>query len=398
MNMLGQGQDERTQRAIEKLLNGTWDYEAYQCTYNVWKPFVSSYMKVDTGITQDDAGENFERYSTIKVPTMHKNSEFLLLAMYHDIQGIVKQSPKLVALNKFMSDFNIDKAQFVSANKVGNHGAINLNVENYGTLEEGIFVDDDGKAISPKSNQNIWVDKNTGNYYKYDFDKKSWEPIKDYSKYLYGQLCLACGVDPRQPHPILFKQGYNTNVVHYSPLSDWGIITNLPEHLIEHETGGLGTQLIKIVTENTPDKATVKFNLAGEIKSLSGQEAVDVFQHLLVDYVEKAFVKIDKTFNNPVELRKFIEKSLAAQTKVSEDLINCLSIDPTTGKFVLSPLNPIRNAQFLSFCMSLIRKEMVRRRIKQGLLPQVSNYGLEDKLLLRYQDANGHMIFTQKEF
>lgn len=398
MNMLGQGQDERTQRAIEKLLNGTWDYEAYQCTFNVWKPFVSSYMKVDTGITQDDAGENFERYSTIKVPTMHKNSEFLLLAMYHDIQGIVKQSPKLVALNKFMSDFNIDKAQFVSANKVGNHGAINLNIENYGTLEEGIFVDDDGKAISPKSGQNIWVDKNTGNYYKYDFDKKSWEPIKDYSKYLYGQLCLACGVDPRQPHPILFKQGYNTNVVHYSPLSDWGIITNLPEHLIEHETGGLGTQLIKIVTENTPDKATVKFNLAGETKSLSGQEAVDVFQHLLVDYVEKAFVKIDKTFNNPVELRKFIEKSLAAQTKVSEDLINCLSIDPTTGKFVLSPLNPIRNAQFLSFCMSLIRKEMVRRRIKQGLLPQVSNYGLEDKLLLRYQDVNGHMIFTQKEF
>lgn len=401
MNMIGQGQDDRTQKAIEKILNGTWDYEAYQCAFNVWKPFVSSYMKVDTGITAEDfqdpnmTPEKAARYSTLKVPTMHKNSEFLLLAMYPQIQGIVRQSPKLRAINRFMSDFGIDKAQFESANKVGNHGAINLNNETRGTYEEGQFKDDDGNIITPSENQ-IYIDQNTGNAYGYR-ESTGYVQI-DYEDYIYKQLCLTCGLDIKQPHRILYNQGYNNNIIHSEPLDNWGIITNLPEHLLDHETGGLGTQSMKIITEDTPKNAHVEFNLNGVNESMTGEEALDVYQHILADYVLKAFSKIDSKFNNPVNLRKFIRKSLANQVKAPQNLDDCLEIDESTGKFKISPINPIRNMQFLSFCASLIRKEMIRRNVKQGLLPQVSNYGLEDALLLRYQNDDGHIIFTQKEF
>lgn len=401
MNMIGQGQDERTQRAIDKILNGTWDYEAYQCAFNVWKPFVSSYMKVDSGITVEDfqdpsiTPEQAARYSTLKVPTMHKNSEFLLLAMYPQIQGIVRQSPKLRALNRFMSDFGIDKSQFVSANKVGNHGAINLNTEIRGTYEEGQFVNDDGEVITP-TNRQVYIDQNTGDVYGYS-DKSGYQKI-DYEDYIYKQLCLACGLDVKSPHRILYNQGYNNNIIHSEPLDNWGIITNLPEHLLDHETGGLGTQSMKIIMEDTPKDSNVQFNLNGISESLSGEEAIDVYQHILADYVRRAFAKIDKKFNNPVNLKEFIKKSLANQVKAPQNLDDCLEVDETTGQFKISPINPIRNMQFLSFCTSLVRKEMIRRNVKQGLLPQVSNYGLEDALLLRYQDNDGHMIFTQREF
>lgn len=404
MNMLGKGQDERTQRAIEKILNGTWDYEAYQCALEVWKPFVASVMKVDTGVTEEDfegqlTAEQVERFKTLRAPTMHKNSEFLLLAMYPQIQGIVKQSPKLRALNRFMSDFGIDKAQFESANKVSNHGAINLNNEIRGTFEEDQFKDDDGKIITPTP-FNVYQDQNTGDYYGYDDKAKKYTKI-DCEEYFYYQLCSACGLKVPESDDdkkkILYNQGYNNNVIHCETLENWGIITNLPEHLLDHETGGLGTQAMKISMEDLPDDAQVTFNLNGKDVTLTGKEVFTIYQNNLAHYVQQAFTEIDAKFNNPVELKKFLQKSLAQQTKVPQNLDDCLEID-TDGTFKLSPLNPIRNNQFLSFCASLVRKELIKRNVKQGLLPQVANYGLEDALLLRYQDNEGHMIFTQKEF
>lgn len=422
MNMIGQGQDEKIQTAIEKLLNGSWDYEAYQATFNVWKPLVSSSMRVDTGITREDlkgvvpeemlTDEYVQRFSTLKVPTMHKNSEFLLLAMFNQIQGIVKQSPKLKALNRFMSDFGIDKAQFMSANKLGNHGAIDLNIEVYGTYEDGKFVDDEGQTMEPNGKTAaIYVDKNTDDGYIWNPTNNSWHKLNknanrsesynlllsEYESYIYNILCNACGLDKSKPHKLIYNQGYNNNVIHCEPLNDWGIITNLPEHLLEHETGGLGTQTIKIIPEDLPAEADVAFNLNGTTEHMTGEEVLDVYQNLLADYVIKAFAKIDARLNTPDKFREFIRQSLAAQTQVPQDLDNCLELD---GKreFKISPVNPIRNKQFLSFCASLIRKKMIRRNVKQGLLPQVANYGLEDTLLLRYQDDEGHLIFTQKEF
>lgn len=343
LNMIGKGYNKKMQQSINRLMNpdkyGQWSYEDYHNVWEIFKPFVASYNKVTSGLNDENSQLN-EQFSQIEMPTMHKNSEFLLLAMYSQLSGVMKDNWKLKAINEFMVKHGIDKIQFESAVKVGNQGTIDLN--NCTTPEEIIST----------------LEGTTG---------------------LHNDMQASEG---------------NQQVVHSIPFRDWGISTSMPEHLLEHEESSMGTQLMKIIMEGlseTPNKI-VKVN--GIEKTY--KQWLELYQAIEVQNLKDSFAEVGKTFNSDVELAKYLRKQILTQNKYSYELLNHLELD-RNGLFKYPITDPLLRSQFDALCASLIRNSITKRMMRMGALPQVASYGF-DNLQLRFNDRYGNLILTEEEF
>lgn len=115
---------EEEETAYENFKNGKWSAKDFVVLWNVRKPYL---------YTQKNQKDQVNEDGLIRVPTQHKNSELLLIT--NAIFGeIFSSSPKLKALDDFMTKNHIDLAQFESTTKVGNQGIIDIN--NLDTYEE----------------------------------------------------------------------------------------------------------------------------------------------------------------------------------------------------------------------------------------------------------------------
>lgn len=88
--------------AYNNIMNNKWTASDFLVLWNTRKPYLYTQKNQPDGMG-----------GIMKVPTQHKNSEFLLLtgAMF----GQILHSSKLQALNDFMVKNNIDSAMFESA-------------------------------------------------------------------------------------------------------------------------------------------------------------------------------------------------------------------------------------------------------------------------------------------
>jgi hypothetical protein len=81
------------------------------------KPYTYTQVGVTNGLQSNH---------NIKVPTQHKDSEFVLTAVYSIIAQELGNNSKLVQLNQFMLDNDIDAAVFESSVKVGNFASFDF--------------------------------------------------------------------------------------------------------------------------------------------------------------------------------------------------------------------------------------------------------------------------------
>lgn len=344
LNCIGQASNTKAQKAIERLIDGTWNYSDYYTVWQVFKPFVSSYMSVDTHLNETLPNgltmvEMNSQYDKISAPTQHKNSEFLMLAIYSKLSGVISESPKFRALNKFMVDHNIDKVQFQSAVKVSNQGCIDLN--------ECTTYDDVIRTL---------------------------------------EVCTGLTGTMKA------EEG-DQDVIHTIPFSDWGISTSMPEHLLSHERSSLGTQIMKIIMEDIhPD---MKITIGNTTKTR--EQWLELYQALFTQDLMESFHKVDETLTNTEKLAAYLKEQIYSQNKYSQELIKHLELDES-GNFKNPIIDPMLRADFDALCASLLRNDVTKRPFRMGALPQVASWGFEDKLQLRYQDSQGRLILTKDEF
>lgn len=340
LNMIGKGYNKKMQQSINRLMNpdeyGDWSYEDFHNVWEIFKPFVASDMSSPSGV------ENLgNQYAEISMPVMHKNAEFLLLTMYNQLSGVMKDNWKLKALNEFMVKHGIDKVQFESAVKLGSQGAININ--NCTTPEEVIST-----------------------------------------------LEIATGLTENKQA----EEG-NKQVVHSIPFEDWGISTSMPEHLLDHPESSMGTQLMKIITEGlseNPDK-TLK---VGD-RTMTYAQWLEEYQALQIANLMDDFAEVGKIFNNNEELVTYLKKQILTQNKYSHELLHHLELDEN-GNFKYPLIDPMLRNQFDALCSSLIRNNVTKRKRRMGALPQVAAFGFEEDLQIRCTDRNGTLLLTKKEF
>ena len=347
MVMSGEWTDEM-EEAYNNLKSGNWSAKDFNIMWQPKKPFVYTttkkiigYNKREVPMVDPNTGrqvidkqgnpvmkEEDDPSNPIysRVPVQHKNSEFLLLAIYDTISNPGSKSGKLRAINKFMEDNQIDVVQFESAVKVGKQGVIPLNDVN---TEEEVLK----------------------------------------------RLGEATGISYGNPNP---------DVVHEISYEDYGIQMATPEHIID--TVQLkGTQMSKLIGEGISEDAVIE--VAG--KKWTKKEWINWYNTINTENVLQAFMAVDREFSDPKKLERYLRETIMSNQRYSHDLLEACTLDEN-GNFNIPLYDPVQTQRVQELLNSLIRTRITQQKTKGGALIQASSYGLSDKLKIVFEGKGKH--------
>lgn len=312
LGMSGQWTEDM-QEAYDHFKSGNWSIKDFNTIWQTKKPYVYTQVNNDSGISG---------HTGIKTPVQHKNSEFLLLAMHELISGPLGKSGKLIGINKFMEENNIDVIQFESTTKVGKQGVVDLN-----------------KATTEEETMNT--------------------------------LKAATGIGS--------ATGENPNVVHKISYEDYGIQTPTPEHAID-AVQLVGTQIRKLIAADISDDAVLNING----KSLTKKEWVDLYNAINTENIIQSFKDVDAIFKDPKEVEKILQEEVRGNQRYGIDMIRACTLDEN-GNFNIPLFDPVQSQKVQTLLNSIIKSRVTKQKIRGGALIQVSDYGLTDELHIVFE-------------
>lgn len=311
LGMMGQWTDEM-ETAYNNLKAGKFSGSDFNILWQPKKPFVYTQVNNNSGI---------DNTSGIKTPVQHKNSEFLLLAIYNEIAGPLKSSNKLRAINKFMEDNQIDVVQFESTTKVGKQGVIDIN---------------------------------------------GLESEKEILSFL-GEIT---GIS---------KGNENPNFIHTISYEDYGISTATPEHYIDTDQG-IGTQIRKLITADMADDIVIKI----DNKSLTKAEWLKLYNEVVTENIIQSFVDVDKMFSDPKRIEEELQNEIKGNPRYGQEIARACTLD-SNGNFNIPLYDPVQSIMVQQLLNSIIKNRITKQKIKGGSLIQVTSYGLRDDLNIVFE-------------
>lgn len=357
--MSGQWND-ALEQAYKNFQSGNWTIEDFSQIFQTKKPYLYSQTGIDAQVS---SGEQ------IKMGIQHKNSEFLLLAMLPKlVEGTSMQDAfKLRAIDQFMKENNIDVVNFTSAVKVGNQGIIDLNYKEGPVKYAGTEYKD---AYALKKELDKQIEKGTINKERYD------EILSQY-KYQNEEEVL-------NHLKKITDNGKSTVTIHSASYEDYGIQTQTPEHIIDHEQL-FGTQIRRLIGADITPGTILN---VGNTK-MTAEEWWKVYNGILVDNIAQAFDEVSEKFSTPEKIEKLLIETIKGNDRYPNDLVNAVRI--VDGRFNI-PLFDQSTAELVeSLINSVIKDTVTKQKIKGGSCIQVSSFGLSDKLKVVYDtDENGN--------
>lgn len=290
--------------AYNNIMNNKWTASDFLVLWNTRKPYLYTQKNQPDGIG-----------GIMKVPTQHKNSEFLLLtgAMF----GQILHSSKLQALNDFMVKNNIDSAMFESAVKDGLQGTINLNdATNYTST---IAVLENVTRLNGKE---------------------------------------------------------NPNVVHEFDYNDYGIQTSTPEHGID-KVQLVGTQIRRLISSDMNPNRDPNFKLKYKDREFTQEEWMNYFNAINTANIQEAFKEVSDKFNDIHEVEKELIREVRSNPRYGTDLIRALTLDEN-GNFNIPLIDPSQTLRIQALLNSILKNRVTKQKINGGALIQASPFGLDE--------------------
>lgn len=289
--------------AYNNIMNNKWTASDFLVLWNTRKPYLYTQKNQSDGIG-----------GIMKVPTQHKNSEFLLLtgAMF----GQILHSSKLQALNDFMVKNNIDSAMFESAVKDGLQGTINLNdATNYAST---MAVLENATRLNGKE---------------------------------------------------------NPNVVHEFDYNDYGIQTSTPEHGID-KVQLVGTQIRRLISSDMNPNRDPNFKLKYKDREFTQEEWMNYFNAINTANIQEAFKEVSDKFNDIHEVEKELIREVRSNPRYGTDLIRALTLDEN-GNFNIPLIDPSQTLRIQALLNSILKNRVTKQKINGGALIQASPFGLD---------------------
>lgn len=290
--------------AYNNIMNNKWTASDFLVLWNTRKPYLYTQKNQPDGMG-----------GIMKVPTQHKNSEFLLLtgAMF----GQILHSSKLQALNDFMVKNNIDSAMFESAVKDGLQGTINLNdATNYTST---IAVLENVTRLNGKE---------------------------------------------------------NPNVVHEFDYNDYGIQTSTPEHGID-KVQLVGTQIRRLISSDMNPNRDPNFKLKYKDREFTQEEWMNYFNAINTANIQEAFKEVSDKFNDIHEVEKELIREVRSNPRYGTDLIRALTLDEN-GNFNIPLIDPSQTLRIQALLNSILKNRVTKQKINGGALIQASPFGLDE--------------------
>lgn len=290
--------------AYNNIMNNKWTASDFLVLWNTRKPYLYTQKNQPDGMG-----------GIMKVPTQHKNSEFLLLtgAMF----GQILHSSKLQALNDFMVKNNIDSAMFESAVKDGLQGTINLNdATNYAST---MAVLENATRLNGKE---------------------------------------------------------NPNVVHEFDYNDYGIQTSTPEHGID-KVQLVGTQIRRLISSDMNPNRDPNFKLKYKDREFTQEEWMNYFNAINTANIQEAFKEVSDKFNDIHEVEKELIREVRSNPRYGTDLIRALTLDKN-GNFNIPLIDPSQTLRIQALLNSILKNRVTKQKINGGALIQASPFGLDE--------------------
>lgn len=290
--------------AYNNIMNNKWTASDFLVLWNTRKPYLYTQKNQPDGMG-----------GIMKVPTQHKNSEFLLLtgAMF----GQILHSSKLQALNDFMVKNDIDSAMFESAVKDGLQGTINLNdATNYAST---MTVLENVTRLNGKE---------------------------------------------------------NPNVVHEFDYNDYGIQTSTPEHGID-KVQLVGTQIRRLISSDMNPNRDPNFKLKYKDREFTQEEWMNYFNAINTANIQEAFKEVSDKFNDIHEVEKELIREVRSNPRYGTDLIRALTLDEN-GNFNIPLIDPSQTLRIQALLNSILKNRVTKQKINGGALIQASPFGLDE--------------------
>lgn len=320
-----------------------------------------------------------------KVVTQHKNSEYMLTALYSVLNTALNTSPRLRGLQRWMEQNNIDVVHFHSVVKEGFNSPFNIN---YNTIKYNKDLSNNQVTIlgnTFKGSIEDYVETlkdllEEGKVNQEEFD----EAIKKYDFTTEDQVVEQ------------MNQQFSEGVAKSAPMikefdmENYMIVQPSGNHLIDSESI-FGSQIQNIIMADIPAEGFyIEIKIGNEVKKLNREEAIRFYNNLFVDNMLDAFSDISDEFTDIYSLQKALQEQMRGNPKYGKDVQEALQIvkDEYGTRFNLPFDSPNLNNKIEELVLSTFKNRIQRHKINGGNAVLVSNFGLHDDLHVVYNDEN----------
>ena len=377
--------------AFNNIKSGKFTAADFLALWNPIKPFMVTHESIQI---RDKEGN----VRNEKVTTQHKNSEYLISALFGVLNTALNNSPQLRGLQRFMEKHNVDVMHFHSVVKHGYHDGFDINYD-YRKFENDLVnaaiatesdnvtfsVGDQKITINAKTEGfSEWLNKLENLLVSNKITQEQYnEAVNEYTFKTEEEVFDA--LENQLMHEVEGEWVENELMFKTFPLEDYMIVQPTEDHLIDHDAL-FGSQLRNIVPADLPADFTTVVKINGENVTLNREQFVSYYNTLIVDQLLDSFDSVDTRFNNDRILSNFLQEMMRGNPKYGEDIKAALSIDPKTGSFKV-PLNaPNLRNKVEELLLSVFKNNIQRQKIRGGNVVLVSNFGLSDKLHVQYKE------------
>ena len=395
--MGGKWTDDMEEAFNRMTIEGKLDIKDFYTIWNNIKPFLYSHETVQVGDRKE------------KVVTQHKNSEYMMTAMYSMITSALSKSPQLKALQKFMKKKGIDVVHFHSVVKEGYFSGVNINYS-IKRFNEKKGENDYIEVAGNKINADTYEDFRENLIQALDDEKITQE---DYNQAIrdidfersekgvddcYKQLEEAIATKDEDGNPVLDEKGnyvIDETYLHKFPLSDYMVVQPSGDHLTEDDLMAIfGSQLRNIIPADLPESFIAKVKLGNKNKEFTRDEYIQLYNTLIVDQLLDSFARVSDEFSSVEKLQAALLAKIHGNPKYGSDVEEALQLEDAGNgnkRFKIPFNNPNLNNKIEELILSTFKNAIQKQKINGGNIILVSNFGLSDSLHVQYKtDENGN--------
>lgn len=358
------------ERAYQNIKQGRITARDFLALWNPIKPFYFGYESIDIN------GKK------AKAPVQHKNSEYMITALFSFLNSALNKSPKLRGLQKFMEDHDIDVVHFHSVVKEGFNSPfdLNYNKEKYDRMlrnGEVTLFGEPFKGSYKEYMSTLMRALHNGEITQEEFNRAKREFDYTSSEEVAAALESQCRDSEGNLKGLMFKQ---------FPMDGYMIVQPSGDHLVDAEAI-FGTQLKNIIMADLSEAFSITVNLDGKPHKMNKEEAVKFFNSLLVDNMLDAFSKISDEFSDIHKLHDALFRKMGDDVRYGDDVKAALQINAEGTGFMLPFNSPTLSNKIEALILSTFKDAIQRQKIKGGNSVLVSNFGLHENLKVVYKDG-----------
>jgi hypothetical protein len=175
-----------------------------------------------------------------------------------------------------------------------------------------------------------------------------------------------------------------------------GIQMETPEHHVD-SSGKFGSQLRKIIISDLDP--TADYIVGGE--KMKASELVSFYQELIMSNLKDSYGRVADEFltNGEIDMEKvsLILRLNAESSLMSEDFIDSIKVDKSTGMLRLPVFDELFSNKMESVFTSMARNGITNQKINQMALIQVASIGLSEDLKLVFSSEDAR-VANEKNF